>query len=113
MGTRTVAEVNEALNAIGDPELLIMAVEGYIDGLPDAQQEEFVEIVRVQAGDEGCRWSELEGADMDEVQDIAGWGDIEFAEILRDKGVDFASKRGELDKLYQAASDAGNGPRYR
>jgi len=113
MGTRTVAEVNEALNAIGDPELLVNAVDAYVEGLPGDARHEFEQIVRVQAVDEGCRWSDLEGTDIDDVQDIAGWDNIEFAEIIRDKGVDFANRRGELDKLHQAALDEVSGPRYR
>jgi len=113
MGSRTADEVNGALNAIGDPELLVNAVEAYVDSLPDAQRHEFAEIVRAQAADEGCRWSELEGADIDGVQDIAGWDNIEFAEIVRDKGVEFAARRGELDQLHQAALDEVSSPRYR
>ena len=113
MGTRNVVEVIGALNAIGDPELLVNAVDIYIDGLPADARHEFAQIVRVQAADEGCRWSELEGADIDDVQDIAGWDNVEFSEIIRDKAVEFASNRGELDRLHQAASDTDNIPGFR
>jgi hypothetical protein len=76
-------------------------VNRYIELLSENGQDEFRDLIRLQAADEGCRWSELMHASTERTREIAGWTNAEFAEILSAKVVTFADSRNDLERLYQ------------
>jgi hypothetical protein len=74
-----------------DGEEIVGIIEEWLDGLDDDDRREaVVEAVRVQAADEGCRWPDLEDADLAGIRKVANWEGDDLGDVLLDSVAELA-----------------------